>query len=125
MIFSERLIELADRFRAGGVPWEPGPGQYVLDRNDVVERESPFQPGVYFILNYPHFLKLAGGLESFRSQMLWLPTWDQAREVPRQAGFSDDQQQTRLIECDAIAGGCELECLYEWIAECYPKKSGT
>jgi len=125
MNFSERMIELAREFRTGGVPWEPGPGQYVLDCYDVVKRESPFQDGVYFILNFPHFLKLAGGVDGFRRQMLWLPTWDQARGILRQAGVSDRCQQERLIERNAVAEGCELQCLYEWIAECYPKKSET
>lgn len=123
MEFSRRLIELADQFRDGGVPWQPGPGQYVLDREGIVQRESPFQEGVYFILNYPHFVKLAGGPEAFRRRLLWLPTWDQARQLLRDAGVSDAEQEARLLQRGAIAEGNELTCLYEWIAECYPQKN--
>lgn len=117
VMFSPRMVELAQVFKAGGVPWDPAPGQYVLDRESIVERESPFQPGVYFILNLPHFIKLAGGPDRFGDVMVWLPTWDQARAVLRAAGVSDAQQQRRLVECNAIADGQELEVLYEWIAE--------
>src|SRR6056297_2535859 len=108
MEFSQRLIELAGQFRDGGVPWQPGPGQYVLDLDGIVQRESPFQEGVYFVLNYPHFLKLAGGADAFRRGMLWLPTWDQARRVLRETGISDAEQQARLLQRGAIAEGSEL-----------------
>ena len=100
-----------------GVPWEPAAGHYVLDVDGVVQRESPFQPGVYFVLNLPHFVKLAGGAESFRERFIWLPTWDQCRELLRQSGLSDQALQSLILERDSIAKSNELLTLYELLVE--------
>jgi hypothetical protein len=117
--FSPRLIELAKQFKSGGVPWDPQPGQYVLDEHGVVDRSSPFQTGVYFVLNYQHFMQLAGGVEAFREKMTWLPTWEHARELLRGVGISDAELQRELVTRNAIAQGNELETLYELLAAHY------
>ena len=114
--FSEAEIQLARQLRAGGLPWKPMPGQFVLDESGLVERESPFQPGVYFVLNYEYFMKIAGGVERFREIMLWLPTWEQCRQSLRESGVSDDEVSQHLSDCNAFAGGKEREILYELLA---------
>ena len=111
------MIEMAISFKAGGVPWRPSAGHYVLDRQSIVQRESPFQPGVYFILNLPHFMKLAGGLDSLIEKMVWLPTWEQARDILRESGLSDQSLQSILQESQSIAEANELTKLYELISE--------
>jgi hypothetical protein len=125
MKFTPQMIELAIRFKAGGVPWQPAPGDYVLDRQAIVQRESPFQPGVYFILNLPHFAKLAGGPEDLQEKLVWLPTWDQARAVLRDAGLSDAAQQVTLVQREAIATNRELITLYELICERFPPRAAA
>ena len=120
MHFSDYQIALARSFKAGGVPWTPRPGHYVLDPHEIVERESPFQDRVYFVLNLPHFIKLAGGIDSFIQKLIWLPTWDQAREILRQCGMDDAQQQEYLTEKDSINQGSELTDLYDLIAQHFP-----
>ncbi|MEM6472076.1 MAG: hypothetical protein AAF802_21120 [Planctomycetota bacterium] len=97
------------------MPWEPRPGHYVLDLDHIVERASPFQPGVYFILNLDHFERLAGGKDALREKLVWLPTYQQAREILRTIGVADDEQQALLIAENAIAENCELGTLYQEI----------
>lgn len=125
MKFSERMIELAVQFKAGGVPWTPAAGDYVLDREGIVDRGSPFQPGVYFVLNYDHFMRLAGGEDAFRRRLVWLPTWEQCREILRQSGMTDGQLQAELVKRNAIAGGTERLAVYELIADRYPVAPGS
>lgn len=117
MIFSDRLIELAVRLHSSRHEWKPAPGHYVLDPHRIVERASPFQERIYFVLNYPHFVRLAGGEDQFREKLVWLPTFEQARELLRSIGVSNVQQQQLLIETDSIAENRELETLYEAIVE--------
>ena len=120
MQFSQQKIQLAIAFKAGGVPWEPAAGHFVFDRDGVVQRSSPFQEGVYFVLNYSHFMKLAGGASRFREIMVWLPTWEQARQILRDSGMSDQTLQSILMERNAISEANELTTLYELIGERYP-----
>ncbi|MEO1614829.1 MAG: hypothetical protein AAFV88_03205 [Planctomycetota bacterium] len=117
MQFSERLIELAIQIKSSGVTWNPRPGHYVLDRHSIVERESPFQTGVYFVLNYPHFVKLAGGEDAFREKLVWLPTFEQTRELLRSLGVSNQDQQQWLRRQDAFTSERELESLYELVLQ--------
>jgi hypothetical protein len=93
------------------------PGQFVFDESAMVERESPFQPGVYFVLNYEYFVKIAGGLTSFRENMLWLPTWEQCRVILRERGVDDGRVAQHLADCNAFLDGQERSCLYEFIID--------
>ncbi|WP_146458164.1 hypothetical protein [Rubripirellula tenax] len=108
-------IQLASQLRLGGIPWVPSVGNYVLDESDLIQRGSPFQPGVYFVLNYDHFMSLAGGLDHFREVMLWLPTWEDCREVLRELGVGDADVADHLAKEDAITNGRERVSLYQLI----------
>ncbi len=112
MNFTDDEIQLAKRLRDRGIPWVPSVGHYVLDEHSIVERGSPFQPGVYFILNHEHFMKLAGGADRFFDTMLWLPTWEDCRTVLRQLGVPDSDVVDRVMQMDAIPAGRERESLY-------------
>ncbi len=117
MTFSDRMIELAIAMKSAGVPWQPSAGHYVFDKGRIVQRASPFQDGVYFVLNLPHFVKLAGGVDAFVDKMVWLPTWEQARQVLRDAGMTDQCLQSVLLEKNSIARQEELVTLYELILD--------
>lgn len=115
MKFSDTEISIAKELRRLNVPWTPSVGNYVLDEIGVVQRGSPFQKGVYFVLNYDHFMALAGGVEKFRETMLWLPTWEDCRDVLRDLKVPDNEVASRLSTASAIENGTERIVLYELI----------
>ncbi len=43
---------MARELRRRGLPWTPQAGHYVFDETGFCSKGSPFQEGVYFILNY-------------------------------------------------------------------------
>lgn len=116
--FSESEIEAARRLRRSGLSWEPRAGHYVYDETGFCKQASPFQEKVYFILNYPYFMRAVGGVERFQEIMLWLPTWDDLREVLRDFGVSDVDVASFLVEQSAIELGQERLALYELVEAC-------
>ena len=80
-------------------------------------KTSPFQEGVYFVLNYDYFIRQAGGVERFKEIMLWLPTWHDVREILHSFGVSDEEVAAELRDRGAIEGHQELLVLYEMSAE--------
>jgi hypothetical protein len=117
MQFSPQEIDMARELRRLGLPWEPRAGHYVYDETGFCGKGSPFQDGVYFILNYDYFMNRAGGVERFKEIMLWLPTWHDARNILLSFGVSDQEVATELREQRAIEDQRELLLLYELIAE--------
>lgn len=115
--FTETEIQLARQLRSLGLPWTPMPGQFVLDESGLVQRESPFQSGVFFVLNYEYFMKIAGGLDRFREIMLWLPTWEECRKLLRQMGVDDAKVAKHLTDCGGLEDGQERRCLYELMVQ--------
>ena len=69
MKFSKREIEIARKLCELELPWQPEAGQYVFDINGIIEKTSPFQTGVYFILDIKHFLRRAGTVEDIKRAM--------------------------------------------------------
>lgn len=118
MHFSEAEIEAAKRLRRSGRPWEPRAGRYVYDETEFCKQTSPFQEKVYFILNHPYFMRAFGGVERFKEIMLWLPTWDDLREVLRDYGVSDVDVASFLKERRAIESGQERLALCELVESC-------
>jgi hypothetical protein len=117
MQFSQQQIDLALEMKRLGLDWEPAVGHYVYDRQHIVDRPSPFQPRVYFVLNFDHFIRLVGGVERFRTEMAWLPTWEDAREILAKLGVSDADLQRRLMEVDAIGRRVEMDEIYRAIRD--------
>jgi hypothetical protein len=117
MRFQKPIIELAKRLRDLGLVWEPMPGHYVWDEAGLIEKASPFQEGVYFILDINHFLRRAGSLDAMKRSLIWLPTWHDARDVLQTLGVSDAEVASRLASKEAIEHRAELMVLYELIAE--------
>ena len=121
MRFSDAEIEAARRLRSGGLSWEPKAGHYVYDETGFCKQTSPFQERVYFILNYPYFIRTVGGVQRFKEIMLWLPTWDDLREILREFGVTDFDVACSLAEQKAIESGREREALYEMVETCLSK----
>ena len=113
MQFSVEQINLACRMKDSGLPWEPQVGHYVYDRGKVCQRGSPFQEGVYFILDYLCFCRHVGGAEILRGKMVWLPTWYDCRMLLKQGGVAD--AEVVAIASGGIPSGVELTHLYQKI----------
>jgi hypothetical protein len=116
MRFTTKEIEMARQLRQLGLPWEPQAGHYVYDETGFCQKGSPFQDGVYFILNYDYFISQAGGVDRFKQIMLWLPIWHDARELLRSLGVSDGEVAAALQTQHAIENQRELLSLFELIA---------
>jgi hypothetical protein len=57
-----------------------------------------------------------GGVDRFKQIMLWLPTWQDARELLRSLGVSDSVVAAALQRQHAIENQRELLSLLEMIA---------
>ena len=123
MRFSGKEIEIAREIHDFGLPWMPGVGQYVYDLKGVIEKESPFQQGVYFILDIKHFIRRAGSVDEIKETMCWLPLWEDCREILRGFGVSWETVRYRIEKKGAFAGSFEREVLYEIIYEQLAKSS--
>jgi hypothetical protein len=117
MRFSDRAVQKARWLRQLGLPWEPRPGHYVFDEHSLIEKRSPFQEGVYFILDLKHFLRRAGTMETLKESFTWLLTWHDAREMLQALGVSDANVAGQLAAKRAIENREELPVLYEILGE--------
>jgi hypothetical protein len=117
MHFTDEEVDLACQMREQGLPWEPAVGHYVFDETGLIEVPSPFQKGVYFILDMKHFLRRAGSVEALKARMFWLPQWHQARRIARELGVLDTALVERLADGRAFASDAELSTLYRMILE--------
>ena len=117
MRFTEQEIKAAQQLEELGLPWTPQAGHYVLDPTEFCKAPSPFQDRVYFILNYPYFMKAAGGVDRFKEMMTWLPTWYDARLILKHLEISDQEIPDPLDRVQAIIHGTERLELYKLIAE--------
>jgi hypothetical protein len=115
--FSDPLIARARALRSLGLAWEPSPGHFVWDEQSLIEKPSPFQEGVYFILDLKHFLRRAGTLEALKEAFVWLPTWHDAREILGNLGVTHATVASRLASQQAVESRNELMVLYDLIAE--------
>jgi hypothetical protein len=61
MRFTKEQITVAKRLKKLGLPWNPTVGDYVFDQHNICPKASPFQPGVYFLLNFTCFMQHVGG----------------------------------------------------------------
>ena len=109
MPFTRNQINLACQLKEASLAWTPGAGQYVYDRERRIKPGSPFQPQVYFFLDFSCFVEYFGGLSALRESMVWLPTWEQTAQQLRELRFD-----LRLILTRGrLESGTELDVAYE------------
>jgi hypothetical protein len=116
MRFSPEEIDAAIKLRDLGLPWEPCPGHFVWDQTGLMEQDSPFQKGVYFILDLKPFLRRAGTLQALKRSIVWLPTWRDARAALECLGVDHAEIMEALQTQQALHYGHELLTLYGLIA---------
>ena len=117
MKFSEREIEIAKKLHELKIQWQPQAGQYVFDIKGVIEKSSPFQTGVYFILDIKHFLRRAGSVEDIKAAMCWLPLWEDCRIILKSLDIPWNRVENRPIDNSAFENDRERLALYEIILE--------
>lgn len=125
MQYTEEELGLARQLRSDGLEWVPQAGNYVYDETEFCKQTSPFQDRVYFILNYPYFMKAVGGVDRFKEMMTWLPTWEEAREILRALGVPDQEVFDNLAKKRAIENGSERLTLYRMIASSLSKHTAA
>ena len=121
--FTSEEIKLAAAMKARGLRWEPHVGHYVYDMTGLVKKSSPFQDGVYFVLNYDYFMGLIGGVDRFKQVMIWLPTWEDARSIIRSLGVSDSELTERLVRESAFENGGERLASYRMMVSLLERTS--
>ena len=117
MRFTDEQIGKAKRLKQLGLPWHPKAGHYVLDVTGFCPQPSPFQEGVYFILNYDFFMKKVGDVDRFKEIMVWLPTWHDVRQLLWQFNVDDQHVLKTLTASDALERGEELVTLLDLLID--------
>ncbi|MFM7118011.1 MAG: hypothetical protein ACKO9H_00670 [Planctomycetota bacterium] len=115
--FTSQEVELARKLKGLGLAWTPQVSHYVWDETGIINCPSPFHDMVYYILDLKHFLRRAGTIERLQDELCWLPSWEQARELLREHGVSDEAVARRLDERQALLKGEERLCLYQLLEE--------
>ncbi len=115
MRFSSEERLLARQFHELKLPWEPTVGHYVDDVMGLVAQGSPFQDGIYFILNYDHFMRLIGGVDRFKECMVWMPTWEDCRDILRCMDVAVEEWASAVSDRSVLRRGEERLVLYRLI----------
>ena len=90
--FDAALCELARELKKAGLPWRPHVGCFVWDPDRHIKPASPFPGNIYFILSLPRFVEIFGTLEAITKNLIWLPTWHQARLLCHHYGIDASPQ---------------------------------
>lgn len=110
--FTQKEIQLAHELKSAGLPWQPMPGQFVWDGEPLIKHDSPFHDRVFFILDLKHFLRRSETVERLIDAMVWLPTWEQCRELLNERGVDSSVVRSHLELTDALDSGTERLELY-------------
>jgi hypothetical protein len=118
--FDPRHTALARQLKERGLPWTPHVGCFVWDPDERIAVTSPFPERIYFILSLPRFLRGFGSLEAMTEQLVWLPTWHQARLLCRQLGIADREVTAIWAAEPPPATGEELLAIYRLLDGALP-----
>lgn len=113
--FDPRLLELAFKMKKAGLDWDPHVGCFVWDRENVIEVGSPFPENIYFILNLGHFLRIFETIEKLKEKLVFVPTWNQARQILEKIGGKQEELLGVLNQSKNIPIGEEMISLYKVI----------
>jgi hypothetical protein len=115
--FEPRHLEMALSLKKRGLAWKPHVGCFVWDFKEQIEADSPFPQRIYFILNLNRFIKLFGSLESVADNLVWLPSWHQARLIAAGLGINREKIQALWSDETTASPGDELLELYGLILD--------
>jgi len=115
--FNREACGAAKIMKQKGLKWQPQVGCFVWDEKKVIEVSSPFPHRIYFVLNLGHFLRRFDTLENMAEQLIWLPTWFQARQICRRLEIPAEKLVEALPSAEEDDPESELLRLYRSIAE--------
>lgn len=120
--FDERICRLALDLKKRRLNWRPHVGCFVWDPNRFIKAASPFPGRIYFILSLPRFIEIFGSVERMIENLVWLPTWHQARLVCQQLGVTDANLAHEWQSGNTFSPGEDLYQLYRRIGEALKKR---
>ena len=124
MPFDERIWQRAMAMKKCGLAWRPQVGCFVWDPDEFIKPTSPFPDRIYFILSLARFIEIFGSIEKIAENLVWLPTWHQARLVCRQLGITDEKfENRRQRELTSPSPVEELLQIYALIIETLKKEN--
>jgi hypothetical protein len=121
--FDERHCRMAAALKNAGLFWRPHVGCFVWDRDGHITVPSPFPGRIYFILNLGHFEQLLGSFDDIAAQMIWVPTWHQARLLAEQLGVRENEMAEVFAAGKKLPAGEELLAFYTVILQALKKSA--
>lgn len=113
--FNETLCELAAELKSAGLKWTPRVGEFVWDSKGIINYPSPFPNQIYFILNINRFLDIFHTASAMIDQLVWLPTWHQARAICADLKIDDTILMEKFCEQGGFKTGKDLDTIYRVI----------
>lgn len=121
--FSRELCQLAAQLKQDGLIWNPHVGCFVWDKDEHIPVSSPFPHRIYFILNMGHFLKIFENTSKMVEQLVWLPTWHQARLICEQLSIASKGITEKSLA--KSENWDDLVILYQIILDKLKKRNAT
>ena len=89
VVFDIETCHLATKIKELGIDWQPHVGCFVWDPDEHIKADSPFPHRIYFILSLPRFIDIFGSVDAIAENLVWLPTWHQARLLCQRLNVPD------------------------------------
>jgi len=121
--FSRELCQLAAQLKQDGLIWHPHVGCFVWDKDEHIPVSSPFPHRIYFILNMGHFLKIFESTSKMVEQLVWLPTWHQAKLICEQLSIASKEINEKLLA--KSQNGDNLVILYQILLKTLKNRKTT
>jgi hypothetical protein len=118
--FDQEFCQLALELKEKGLKWHPHVGCFVWDPEESIPVPSPFPQRIYFILNLNHFLKIFGSLQNMKEKLVWIPTWQQARQLCNEMEVSDERIKQQILTSSQWDSRKELILLLKLLKEKLP-----
>jgi hypothetical protein len=122
--FDERLLASALEMKNLGLTWHPHVGCFVWDATRRIQPDSPFPHNVYFVLSMPRFIGIFGSLKAMQEELVWVPTWHQARLLCRRMGVADEAVANACLSPKGLQPGKEENAIYRLLIEALKSSAG-
>ena len=123
MPFDDNICQQARQLKAAGLEWRPHVGCFVWDPDNYIKQDSPLPNRIYFVLSLPRFIEIFGDIEKMVENLIWLPTWHQARWLCSELNVPGDAVSNLWQKNDDLSPGQELLHLYGVISNALIEKN--